>query len=71
LPLRNLSGHAGQPIVIEAAEPSEPPHFLAWPGANTIGLVDVRHLVLDGRSQPVVAVKAEDHSHYADLVPRG
>src|SRR5512135_1554222 len=46
LPLRNLSGDAGHPIVIEAAEPREPPHFLARPGANTVSLVDVRHLVL-------------------------
>ena len=63
LPLRNLSGHAGQPIVIEAAEASEPPRFLARPHANTVSLVDVRHLVLrqlelDGRDQPVDAVKA-------------
>src|SRR5512143_3647378 len=47
LPLRNLTGHAGQPIVIEAAEPTEPPHFLAWPSANTISLVDVSYLVID------------------------
>ena len=73
LPLRNLSGHAGQPIVIEAAEPHEPPHFLARPGANTVSLVDVRYLVLrhlelDGRNQPVDAVKAEGHSRYADFI---
>ena len=73
LPLRNLSGHAGQPIVIEAAAPHEPPHFLARPGANTVSLVDVRHLVLrqlelDGRNQPVDAVKAEGHSRYADFI---
>ena len=73
LPLRNLSGHAGQPIVIAAAEPHEPPHFLARPGANTVSLVDVRHLVLrqlelDGRNQPVDAVKAEGHSRYADFI---
>ncbi len=73
LPLRNLSGHAGQPIVVEAAEPHEPPHFLARPGANTVSLVDVRYLVLrqlelDGRNQPVDAVKAEGHSRYADFI---
>jgi hypothetical protein len=72
LPLRNLAGHADQPIVIEAAEPGEP-HFLARPGANTVSLVDVRHLVLrnlelDGRNQPVDAVKAEGHSRHADFV---
>jgi hypothetical protein len=73
LPLRNLSGDAGYPIVIEAAEPREPPHFLARPGANTVSLVDVRHLVLrhlelDGRNQPVDALKAEGHSRYADFI---
>jgi len=73
LPLRNLSGEARQPIVIEAASPSAPPRFLARPGANTISLVDVRHLVLrhlelDGRNQPVDAVKAEGHSRYADFI---
>ncbi|HEY9146061.1 MAG TPA: hypothetical protein VIN36_05195 [Thiobacillus sp.] len=73
LPLHNLSGHTGQPIVIEAAEPHEPPHFLARPGANTVSLVDVRYLVLrhlelDGRNQPVDAVKAEGHSRYADFI---
>ena len=73
LPLHNLAGHAGHPIVIEAAEPDAPPRFLARPGANTVSLVDVRHLVLrnlelDGRNQPVDAVKAEGHSRYADFI---
>src|SRR3569832_173274 len=73
LPLRHLSGEASRPIVIEAALPAEPPRFLARPGANTISLVDVRHLVLrhlelDGRNQPVDAVKAEGHSRYADFI---
>src|SRR5512139_317138 len=73
LPLRNLSGDADRPITIEAAETSEPPHFLARRDANTVSLVDVRHLVLrhlelDGRNQPVDAVKAEGYSHFADFV---
>lgn len=73
LPLHNLSGRAGQPIVIEAAQPGEPPHFIARAGANTVSLVDVRYLVLrrlelDGRNQPVDAVKAEGHSHFADFI---
>jgi len=73
LPLHGLSGYAGHPIVIEAAVPSEPPHFIARPGTNTVSLVDVRYLVLrylelDGRNQPVDAVKAEGHSHYADFI---
>src|SRR3990167_256088 len=46
LPLHNLSGHPGQPIVIEAADPAAPPRFIARPGANTVSLVNVRHLVL-------------------------
>ena len=73
LPLHNLAGRAGHPIVIEAAVPDAPPRFLARPGANTVSLVDVRHLVLrnlelDGRNQPVDAVKAEGHSRYADFI---
>ena len=73
LPLHNLSGHAGQPIVIEAADPAAPPRFIARPGANTVSLVNVRHLVLrhlqlDGGKLPVDAVKAEGHSRYADFI---
>jgi len=73
LPLHHLSGQAGQPIVIEAANPAAPPRFIARPRANTVSLVDVRHLVvrhleLDGRNLPVDAVKAEGHSRYADFV---
>ncbi|MEW5966303.1 MAG: hypothetical protein AB1720_04805 [Pseudomonadota bacterium] len=73
LPLRNVSGQPGRPIVIEAADPSAPPRFLARRGANTVSLVDVRHvtlrhLELDGRNLPVDAVKAEGHGRYADFV---
>jgi hypothetical protein len=73
LPLHHLSGERGQPIVIEAANPAAPPRFIARPRANTVSLVDVRHLVvrhleLDGRNLPVDAVKAEGHSLYADFV---
>jgi hypothetical protein len=73
LPLSNLSGSSGHPITIEAADPAKPPRFVARPGANTISLVNVRHLVLrhlelDGRNVPVDAVKAEGHSHYADFI---
>ncbi len=73
LPLHNLSGEADRPIVIEAASPAKPPHFLARAGANTVSLIDVRHLVLrhlelDGRNQPVDAIKAEGHSHFADFI---
>lgn len=73
LPLHNLSGQAGRPIVIEAADPTAPPRFIARPRANTVSLVNVRHLVLrhlelDGRNFPVDAVKAEGHSDYADFI---
>ncbi|MDO9468916.1 MAG: hypothetical protein Q7J36_16570 [Thiobacillus sp.] len=73
LPLHHLSGQAGQPIVIEAADPASPPRFIARPRANTVSLVNVRHLVvrhleLDGRNLPVDAVKAEGHSRYADFI---
>ncbi len=73
LPLHNLSGHADQPIIIEAANPAGPPRFIARPHANTVSLVNVRHIMLrhlelDGRNQPVDAVKAEGHSGYADFI---
>ena len=73
LPLHHLSGQAGEPIVIEAADPAAPPRFIARPRANTVSLVNVRHLVvrhlaLDGRNLPVDAVKAEGHSRYADFI---
>jgi hypothetical protein len=73
LPLHNLAGLPGKPIIIEAQDPATPPRFLARAGANTVSLVDVRHLtlrhlVLDGRNQPVDAVKAEGHSRFADFV---
>ncbi|MHB1085169.1 MAG: right-handed parallel beta-helix repeat-containing protein [Thiobacillus sp.] len=68
-----MSGRAGQPIIIEAANPDAPPRFIARPGVNTISLVNVRYLVLrylelDGRNVPVDAVKAEGHGHYADFI---
>ncbi|MHB1186290.1 right-handed parallel beta-helix repeat-containing protein [Thiobacillus sp.] len=73
LPLHDLSGEDGQPIVIEAASPSARPRFIARPRVNTVSLVNARHLVLrhlelDGRNLPVDAVKAEGHSRYADFI---
>ncbi|MGK2953851.1 MAG: hypothetical protein ACSLEZ_15890 [Thiobacillus sp.] len=73
LPLHHVSGLPDQPIVIEAANPATPPRFIARPRANTVSLVNVRHLVLrhlelDGGNQPVDAVKAEGHSQYADFI---
>lgn len=73
LPLHDLSGLAGRPIVIEAVNPAEPPRFIARPDSNTVSLVNVRHLALrhlrlDGRRMPVDAIKAEGHGRYADHV---
>lgn len=73
LPLHGLHGEPGHPIIIEG--PSSEPHarFIARPGANTVSLVNVRHvsvrnLELDGRNLPVDAVKAEGHARYAHFV---
>lgn len=74
LPLHELSGRSGQPIIIEALNPSAPlPRFIARPGANTVSLINVRYLVLrylelDGRNVPVDAIKAEGHSRFADFI---
>lgn len=70
LPLQHLAGEPGRPIVIDGQDGAR---FLARPGSNTVSLLDVRHLVirnleLDGRNQPVDAVKAEGHSRYAHYV---
>lgn len=73
LSLHGLTGRAGEPIIIEAADSAAAPRFIARPGANTFSLLDVRylilrHLELDGRNIPVDAVKAEGHSRYADFI---
>lgn len=73
LPLHDLSGLPGKPIVIEASNAAAPPRFIARAGANTVSLVNVRHIVLrrlelDGGNLPVDALKAEGHSRYADFV---
>ncbi len=73
LPLHGLSGTVERPIVIEGANRQMPPRFVARQGANTVSLVDVRHVVirhleLDGRNLPVDAIKAEGHSRFADFV---
>lgn len=73
LPVHDLSGLPGKPIVIEASNPAVPPRFVARPGANTVSLVNVRHvslrhLQLDGGNIPVDAIKAEGHSRYADFI---
>lgn len=73
LSLHTLSGRSGQPIVIAAVDPDAPPRLIARAHANTVSLVDVRHLILrhlelDGQNLPVDAVKAEGHSRYADFI---
>lgn len=73
LPLHNLEGEASKLIVIEGPTEGPPARFLARPGANTVSLVNVRHLVirnleLDGRGLAVDAVKAEGHSRYAHFI---
>jgi hypothetical protein len=73
LPLHGLAGTPQRPIVIEAAAPDLPPRFFARPRANTVSLVDVRHIVLrdlelDGGNVPVDAVKAEGHARFADFI---
>jgi hypothetical protein len=73
LPLRGLQGEAGRPIVIAGPATGPSARFIARAGANTVSLVDVRHvhlqnLELDGGNQRVDAVKAEGHAAYAHFV---
>ncbi|OYY94299.1 MAG: hypothetical protein B7Y41_08245 [Hydrogenophilales bacterium 28-61-23] len=77
LPLRDLAGEPGRPILIEGpgvgAGTGARARFIARPGANTVSLVDVRYLgirnlELDGANLPVDAVKAEGHARYAHFV---
>jgi hypothetical protein len=70
LPLHELNGLEGKPILIEGTLSGQKSRFVARPGANTVSLVNVQHLVirnleLDGRNLPVDAVKAEGHASYA------
>lgn len=73
LPLHNLEGRADAPVVVEGPAGGPRARFLARPGANTVSLVNVRHVVirnleLDGRNLPVDAVKAEGHARFAHHV---
>ena len=73
LPLQNLEGRADAPIVIEGPRDGPGARFIARPGANTVSLANVRHVILrhlelDGRNLPVDAVKAEGHARYAHHV---
>jgi hypothetical protein len=73
LPLHGLAGEPGRPILIEGPASGPPARFIARSGANTVSLLDVRHihlanLELDGGNLPVDAVKAEGHGRYAHFV---
>lgn len=73
LPLQRLRGRPDQPIVVEGPATGDRARFIARPGANTVSLVDVEHVVirnleLDGRDIPVDAVKAEGHARFAHHV---
>lgn len=73
LPLRDLNGEVGQPIVIEGPSQGPRARFIARRGAHTVSLIDVshvivRHLQLDGTRLPVDAVRAEGHARYAHFV---
>ncbi len=73
LPLRGLSGEPGRPIVIAGPAKGPRARFIARDDANSISLVDVRHihiqhLELDGGGKSVDAVKAEGHAAYAHFV---
>lgn len=73
LPLHDLHGRPGQPIVIEGSQTEPATRFIARPGANTVSLANVQYLVirnleLDGRNLPVDAVKAEGHAQFAHHV---
>ena len=73
LPLHDLQGRSGQPVIIEGSKTKPATRFIAQSGVNTISLANVRHLVirnleLDGRNHPVDAVKAEGYGSYAHFV---
>lgn len=73
LVLQGMHGAPGRPIVIEGPAREPRARFMARAGANTVSLVDVRHLhirnlELAGGNLAVDAVKAEGHAAYAHFV---
>lgn len=73
LRLHDVAGIDGQPIVIEGPAEGEAAVFAAQQGRNTVSLANVnhlmiRHLTLDGRRQPVDAVKLEGTARYGHNV---
>ena len=82
LPVHELSGAPGRPIVIAGPAQGAPATFVAQAGRNTVSIVDssfvlIRNLVLEGNNVPVDGVKAEGHARWAhhitleNLVIRG
>jgi hypothetical protein len=82
LPVHQMSGAPGRPIVITGPAQGAPAIFVAQRGQNTVSIVEshhvaIRHLTLEGNHMPVDAVKAEGHSRWAydiaveNLVIRG
>ena len=68
LPLYNLNGRPGAPIVISG--PSRQAVILGNDGPIRSAFYDssylvIRRLTLDGRNKPVDAVKGEGHGHFA------
>lgn len=73
LPLHHLEGRAGAPVVVQGPSHGQRARFIARAGANTVSLLDVSHvairnLEMDGRNQPVDALKAEGHARFAHHV---
>ena len=82
LPIHGLVGSAERPIIIRGGDDDLPPLFVGQRGHNTVSIIDsayvtIAGLTLDGRSQPINAVKAEGHARWAhhitleNLVIRG
>ena len=70
LPLHNLAGEAGKPIVISGPAAPGRAIFHARADANTVSLlnvayIEIRNLELDGDNLPVDGVRAEGHAQFA------
>ena len=75
LPLRDVHGEPGAPVIIEGPADGPAAVFRARPGANTVSLRDVSHIIirnleLDGAGLPVAAVRGEataESNHHVTL----
>ena len=70
LPVRNMAGAPGKPIVITGPSSNPPAKFVARATANTVtifnsGHVEIRNLELDGNGLPVAAVRCEGNADWA------